>query len=129
MPDAVRGDGPAILVANGRVRVGSLVYVGHSGCWLPGTVVEFDVKLQTVVVNLDDGGSVTVDSSEVHRINPGSPNTRFGSPRRARPECLKCNGKGERRALLGLSSKMKLCKACDGTGHSLTLPHPSPAPL
>eukprot|EP00668_Euglena_longa_P008214 GGOE01009888.1.p2 GENE.GGOE01009888.1~~GGOE01009888.1.p2 ORF type:complete len:146 (-),score=24.83 GGOE01009888.1:1011-1397(-) len=116
MADAANAIGPSIVVANGKARVGTLVLVVRDSQWQDGKVTTFDTKRKTVVVELDEGGSVTLDSSEVQRQGPAS----LRSPRigkEPKPECHKCNGTGERRALLGLSSRMKQCKACAGTGH------------
>eukprot|EP00667_Euglena_gracilis_P008684 EG_transcript_8792 len=109
---------PAIVVANGRVRVGTLVHVVYDGQWQDGTVTAFDLKRRSVDVELDDTGCVVMlDSSEVHRQTPASLRSPRALVKEPKPECNKCNGKGERRAMMGLSSKMKQCKACVGTGH------------
>eukprot|EP00667_Euglena_gracilis_P024562 EG_transcript_28342 len=114
MAESTSANQPTIVVANGKARVGTVVQVVHDGQWQDGTVTAFDKKKKTVVVELDDGGSVTLDSSEVHRQGPASLR---GPAKEPRPQCDKCNGTGERRSFLGLSSKMKQCKACVGTGH------------
>eukprot|EP00668_Euglena_longa_P025749 GGOE01032185.1.p3 GENE.GGOE01032185.1~~GGOE01032185.1.p3 ORF type:complete len:144 (-),score=29.93 GGOE01032185.1:1156-1536(-) len=113
MADAANAIGPSIVVANGKARVGTLVLVVRDSQWQDGKVTTFDTKRKTVVVELDEGGSVTLDSSEVQRQGPASLRSPVKEPK---PECHKCNGKGERRSFLGLSSKMKQCKACVGTG-------------
>eukprot|EP00667_Euglena_gracilis_P027098 EG_transcript_33219 len=129
---------PAIVIANGKARVGTLVQIERDGDLLKGKVVEFDAGSKTVTVALDGGEEVAVEAGQVQRQQPqaGPPQPPAAVatakptapaqptvvvPARTPPtqaECAKCHGKGERKAVLGLAGKLKACKACDGTGHT-----------
>eukprot|EP00667_Euglena_gracilis_P022225 EG_transcript_24641 len=125
---------PAIVVANGKARVGTLVQVERDGDLLKGKVAEFDAGSKTVTVALDGGEEVAVEAGRVQRQQPqagppqpaAAPAAKPAKPAAAapartpppQPECAKCHGKGERKAVLGLAGKMKACKACEGTGHT-----------
>jgi len=131
---------PAILIANGRARHGTLVQVQWRDAWMTGHVASLDFDRGLVEVALDSGDVLHLDPGEVHRQFPQAiPWLHRGSACSAegkvvgpaaglkcppvdeileehRRKCLDCQGAGQRRGLRGLSAKMKACRTCGGSG-------------
>jgi len=117
---------PALLVADGKARRGTLVQVLVDGTWQKGTAAELDFTEHKIAVALENGETLHVNASEVHRQHP-QPSHAAAAPGGHPPaapaadkkgaECPKCKGKGERKAVAGVVGKLVECKECHGKGH------------
>eukprot|EP00669_Euglena_mutabilis_P005483 TRINITY_DN1694_c0_g1_i1.p1 TRINITY_DN1694_c0_g1~~TRINITY_DN1694_c0_g1_i1.p1 ORF type:complete len:131 (+),score=40.42 TRINITY_DN1694_c0_g1_i1:38-394(+) len=111
---------PAIVVANGQAREGTLVQVMQDGEWQKGKVTQMDFPASKVHIALDNGETAVVDAPEVHRQKPQlAPQATADAKSTPQPtqatkaECKECQGQGQRKGLLGKKS----CKSCKGTGN------------
>eukprot|EP00667_Euglena_gracilis_P022893 EG_transcript_25650 len=113
---------PAIVVANGKARMGTLIQIMQDDEWVKGKVSLIDFEGQRLEVALDNGATVSVEPHEVVRQTPQGPAPEGVAPAKPEPPakeaCGACEGKGERRgSFLGLG-KPKPCRDCDGTGQT-----------